>query len=179
VAAAWQLLVLLAMGLAAGLAFGRLGVPGGDMIVGMVVGAVANALWLQVDGLPEAWRLFAQWVVGVGVGATVTRKALADFRPYALAGSLMTALLIVAGLCAGWVLARLASLDLLTAIMGTSPGGADTMMILASELGADARLVTAMHVSRMIVITLVTPVAIRALGTRAQRARAAVTCKSG
>lgn len=164
--ALWQLLVLLALGLLAGLAARGLKIPGGDMIVGLLVAAIANITWLHLPDLPGSWKLFAQWVIGAGVGATVTRQALRDFKPYALAGSLMTTLLILAGLLSGWLLARLTALDLLTAIMGSSPGGADTMMILAGELGADARLVTAMHVSRLIVITLFTPLAIRVLGGR-------------
>lgn len=179
-AAVWQLLVLLAVGFALGQIAQRLKIPGGDMIVGMAVAAVANTAWLHVPGLPATWKLFAQWVVGAGVGATVTRQALRAFKPYALAGSLMTALLILAGLFAGWLLARLTSLDLITALMGSSPGGADTMMILAGELGADVRLVTAMHVSRLIIITLLTPVAIRLMGRRtAHRARAAAASLAG
>jgi uncharacterized membrane protein AbrB (regulator of aidB expression) len=51
----------------------------------MIVAALLNPTWLRLAALPAAWRLFAQWIVGAGVGVTVTRETLRHFKPFALA----------------------------------------------------------------------------------------------
>ncbi len=153
----WRQAVLLALGLAAGLAVTRIKVPAGDLVTGMVVAAVANPAFLHLPDLPITWKLFAQIAVGAGIGATISRAALADFKPFALAGGIMTAFLMASGLALAWVLSRVSSLDLITCIVGCAPGGADTMIILAGEFGANVPLVTAMHVSRLIILMVLLP----------------------
>jgi len=153
----WRQAALLAMGLIAGLAVTRLKVPAGDLVTGMVVAAVANPAFLHLPDLPLTWKLFAQIAVGAGIGATITRAALADFKPFALAGGLMTLFLMASGLALAWVLSQVSSLDLITCIVGCAPGGADTMIILAGEFGANVPLVTAMHVSRIVILMVLLP----------------------
>jgi membrane AbrB-like protein len=161
----WRLALLLAIALVAGFAAERAKLPAGEMLAGMAIAAILNPAWLHLGDLPAAMKLFPQWVVGSSMGATVTLSTLRHFKPYALAGGVTTAALIILGLGMGWVLAQLTSLDLVTCIVGSSPGGADTMVILASELGADTQLVAAMHVSRMVLIMLFLPLLTRtALG---------------
>jgi membrane AbrB-like protein len=156
-----RLAVLLAFGIGAGYLAKRLRIPGGEMLVGMLVAALINPLWLGLPATPESWRLFSAWIIGAAVGATLTREVLRDFRPYALAGVLMTMCLIVAGLGLGWALAEVTGLDHITTVVGSAPGGADTMVLLATELGADAQVVAAMHLSRLIMIMLLMPVLVR------------------
>lgn len=169
----WRLASILAIGLAAGLAAERLKIPAGEMLAGMAVAAILNPAWLHLGELPAAMKLFPQWIVGSTMGATVTVSTLRHFKPYALAGGVTTAALIILGLGMGWILAQLTPLDLVTCIVGSSPGGADTMVILASELGADAQLVAAMHVSRMVLIMLFLPLLTRvALGRPAAKPHA-------
>jgi uncharacterized protein len=112
----------------------------------------------------------------------MSREALRSFRPFALAGGLMTLFLIVSGLGLGWVLAQISPLDLATSVMGSAPGGADTMMILAGELGGDQPLVTAMHTSRIIILTVALPFFVRLANARAgkrQKAAALPAATSG
>jgi uncharacterized protein len=155
--ALWRLVLLLAIGLVAGTLAVRFKLPAGEILASLTVAAVLCPTWLNLPTLPATWKLFAQWIVGTGVGATVTRATLRDYRPFALAGGLMTAFLITAGLVLGWFLAQVTSIDLVTCLVGSAPGGADNMIILAGELGADGRLVTAMHVSRTVVLMVLVP----------------------
>jgi len=157
-----RLVILLALGLVVGLWVARFKIPAGDLLAGMIVAALLNPTWLRLAALPAAWRLFAQWIVGAGVGVTVTRETLRHFKPFALAGALMTVFLIASGLGLGWLLTQISDLDLVTALVGCAPGGADTMMILAGELGADPQIVAAMHVSRMLILMVLLPVLIKA-----------------
>ena len=173
----WRLGLLLVVGLVAGTLAGRLKVPAGEILASMAVAAILGPTWLGLPQLPATWKLFAQWIIGAGVGATVTRAALRDYRPYALAGGLMTAFLILSGLALGWSLSRISSLDLVTCIIGSAPGGADNMIILAGELGADTQMVTAMHVSRMVIVMLLLPLLTRYAAGRS--ARTAPPAKQG
>ena len=166
------LAAVLAVGLIAGTLAARYKVPAGELLAGMTVAAILNPLWLNVPELPATWQLFARWVVGTGVGATVTRSTLRTFKPYALVGGLMTVSLIAAGLGLGWFLAQVSSLDLITCVVGCAPGGAETMIIIAGEMGADVRLVTAMHVSRLVLLMALLPTFIRLINGRRQPAKA-------
>ena len=157
---------LLIVGLGVGLTMVRLRVPGGDLIAGVVVSALASSM-LGISAVPTSWRLAAQILVGADIGATMSREALRSFRPFALAGGLMTVFLLASGLGLGWVLAQISPLDLATSVLGSSPGGADTMMILAGELGGDQALVTAMHTSRIIILTVALPFFVRVANARA------------
>ena len=173
----WGQIALLVVGAAvlAVLAL-KVRVPAGDMIAGIIVAGVVNALWLDLPGLPGWFRYSAQLVIGAGVGASVTREAVRTYRPYAWAGAMSTVLLIASGLGLGWLVSAASGLlsgpaggiDLVTAIVGIAPGGADTMMILAGELGADAQLVAAMHVARLIIIMVMLPAIIRLAAGRSR-----------
>lgn len=166
---ALRLGALLGLGLAAGYVAVRLKVPAPELLAGLAVAALLNPLLLRVPALPSTWRVFAQWIVGAGVGATVTRQTLRDYRPFALAGGLMTAFLIAAGLGLGWLLYRASGVDLVTCIVGCAPGGADTMIILAADLGADPQLVAAMHVSRLVILMVLLPVISRVAARGVER----------
>lgn len=162
----WRQAVLLVLGLAVGLLVARLKLPAGDLLCGLVIAAVANPAFLHLPDLPITWKLFAQIAIGSGIGATVSRQALSDFRPFALAGGLMTIVFISLGLLLAWVLSTISGLDLITCVVGCAPGGADTMIILAGEFGANVPLVTAMHVSRMVILMLVLPPLISRMAQR-------------
>lgn len=156
-----RILLLLGLGLVAGFWASRHQFPAGDFLAGMILAAALNPTLLHLSRIPSFGNLFAQWIIGCGVGTSVTRETLRQFKPYALAGALMTAFLILTGMALGWLLWLITDLDLLTCLLGTSPGGATTLIILAGELGADAQLVSAMHVSRMILIMLLLPALVR------------------
>jgi membrane AbrB-like protein len=170
-----QLALLLAAGLVLVTLLIRLGVriPAADLLLGMALTALTNSTWLHVAQLPVAWRIAAQLIIGVGVGTTVTREAVRNFKPFARAGAVMTVFLILSGLALGWFLSLVSNVDLVTCIVGCAPGGADTMIIMASDLGADVQLVAAMHVARMVLLMVLLPSTVRAvsLGWRPFRSR--------
>ena len=166
---AWRLAVLLAAGILVGNLANRINLPAGEMIACMVLAALIGPPLLGITELPQSWRFLSQLVIGAGVGATVTRKTLRDFKPYALAGILTTAFLLFLGFSLGWLLSLVTSLDLLTCIMGSAPGGADTMFILADELGADSELVAAMHIARLVMLLLLLPILVRLANDRLER----------
>jgi uncharacterized protein len=166
--------LLLAGGLAAGFIAKRFNMPAGDLLAPMFVAALMNPTWLQISVFPESLRLFSHWIIGMGVGVSINAKVLRDFRPFMVAGLLMTAFLITSGFALGWLLSVITDIDLLTAVIGCAPGGATPLIILSGELGADAQLVAAMHVSRMLILTILLPLLIRGAARRLS-ARTAAT----
>jgi hypothetical protein len=157
------LALLLLLGLAAGVAAVRARLPAGEMLAGLALGALAGRHWLGLGSLPSGWQFFAQWIIGAGVGASVTRETLGGFRRFALAGSLATVALLVAGLALGLLMRAVTGLDLATCVIGSAPGGAEQMVLLAGELGGDLRLVAAMHITRQVVLMVGLPFLLRAL----------------
>lgn len=158
--------ILVALGAIAGLLGRKVKMPAGDLLAPMLLAAVVNPAWLHIQAFPPELRLYSNWIIGLGVGASITVAVLRRFKPFALAGTLMTAFLIINGLALGWLLSVLTEIDLLTAILGCSPGGATALIILSAELGADAQLVAAMHVTRMIILMVLLPVLIKGAARR-------------
>jgi len=164
-----RLAILLALGIGAGILAVRYRVPAGGLIAGLFIGALLNPLWLHLDSTPIALRMASQLIIGIGVGVSITRDTLRDFKPFALAGLLMTGYLIVAGMGFGWLLGRFTAMGTITGLVGSSPGGAATMIILAEELGANGQLVAAMHVTRLLALLVLLPVLIRVAAGRGKR----------
>lgn len=72
--------------------------------------------------------------------------------------------------CAGiaWALARIAHIDLLTAYLATSPGGADSIAIIAAGTPVDVAFVMATQMARVVSVLVLGP----------QLAKHAASCRS-
>ncbi len=161
-----RLLGLLAIALAIGHLAHRAHVPAGDLLAGLIVAALLNPTLFHLPSIPSSWPILAQWLIGTGVGTAIGADTLRRFGAFLQAGILVTVLLLVLGLGLGWLLSRLPSIDLATALLSTAPGGADTLIILAPYVGADQQIVTAMHVARLIMLVLLVPPVVRRLSPR-------------
>lgn len=148
-----------ALGLAAIGAIGglALGLPAGALLGSMIVGGVlgfSGHLSVQLPGwlLAISYALIG-WQIGLGFTRDVL-KAAASAMPRILAS---VAALIAFGAAMGWVVARITGLDLLTCYLATSPGGADSVAIIASETRVDTPFVMAMQVFRFLGVLMTGP----------------------
>ena len=112
--------------------------------------------WVKFD-LPP-WLLAAAYaIVGCGVGLRFTRSVLAS----ALRSlpRILISIFALIGLCGLLAVAMmvLGDIDPLTAYLATSPGGADTIAIIAASTNVDMRFVVAMQTSRMVIVMIVAP----------------------
>lgn len=135
------------------------GVVGG--VLGIVLEVPAGALLgsLLAVGLytvvrdrpvrPPSWLgPTARAAVGMVVGSTVTWEVVTTLGrtlPWALAA---TVLITVVGTGCGWLLHRWSPLDRPTAMIACAPGGLAEMTALAEQVGAQAEVVAAIHLSR-------------------------------
>ena len=80
------------------------------------------------------------------------------------------ATILLMAFCGGvaWLLVVLVHVDPLTAYLATSPGGADSVAIIAASSHVDLPFVIAMQTSRFLVVLLIGPTLARFIADRAQ-----------
>jgi membrane AbrB-like protein len=154
-------------GLAVGLALRK--VPAGALLVPMSLG-VALPLLGQPLQLPAPVVAFAATLLGWNIGLTFTRESLV--RAAALLPKMLASIVALMVACAlvGLVLAKVLGLDLMTAWLATSPGGMDSLALIASaSKQVDVPFVIAMQASRFLTLVLVGPLLARTVARLAQR----------
>lgn len=135
---------------AVGLVLNKLRVPGG-MMVGAVVGACAINLALGSTQMPSFFKTAAQIVAGAFIGAGVSRGELGEMRKAFKPAAIVILGLLALNILSGLVISKVSSIDLLTALLGTTPGGISDVPIVAAEMGADASKVLVMQLVRFVV----------------------------
>jgi uncharacterized protein len=155
VQAGWLTYALTALVAALGAWAGtRLRLPAGALMGPLVLGVgleelgVAHLAW--PPGVPQAAFL----VLGLWVGLLFDRasiKTAGRLFPVVLASA---AGLVVACAGLGWSLTALTDIDGLTAYLATTPGGIDSVAIMALGSGADAPLVLAVQTLRLFAVVL-------------------------
>lgn len=153
----------LALAVVGGLLGCRLPVSAGPLLVPLVVGAaLTRAGWLVIE-LPHGLLAIAYALVGWRVGlqfspALLRHAARALPRLAACAAALVVACAALAAL-----LVRALHVDPLTAWLAMSPGGADSVAIIAASTNVDVSFVIAMQMMRFIVVLFTAPTLARLL----------------
>ena len=135
----------------------RFRIPSGALLVPMVLGALVQTgagISLQ---LPHTLLTVTYAVIGWSIGLRFTREVLGHaFRavPQML---LSTALMIALCSLSAWMLVTLLPTDPLTAFLATSPGGLDSVVVIALGTGVDLPLVLALQTLRLFVVVLSGP----------------------
>jgi len=135
----------------------RLHIPAGPILLTMLAGAVVSATNLFPVVLP--WWLIAAaytaigWFVGLRFTRAVVRYVLRSLP--VLAGS--TFLLILLCAAVGEALRGTIHADALTAYLATSPGGLDSIAIIALSSGANVSLILAIQTLRVFFVILTGP----------------------
>ena len=130
----------------------RLRLPAGALLGPLILGvALAELGVVQLawpPGVPQAaYLVLGLWVGLLFDGASV--KQAGRLLPFVLAS---TVGLVLACAALGWALAELTGLDAMTAYLATTPGGIDSVAIVALGSGADAPLVLAVQMLRLLAV---------------------------
>ncbi|HEY1228468.1 MAG TPA: AbrB family transcriptional regulator [Ramlibacter sp.] len=152
----------------------RLRLPAGALLVPMAVGIALQDFGGVPIELPPLALAIAYAFVGWVIGSRFNREVLlATLRsaPKVLA-SIFT-LIALCG-CFGAALAHFANVDPLTAYLATSPGGADTVAIIAASTPVDVPFVMTMQVLRLLFVMATGPAIARMLSRRLRRSEEAV-----
>jgi len=148
------LALLILMTGACALLLKRLGVPNAWVIGPLAAALALTAAGVQLSRLPE-WMIRAgQLFIGVSLGTRFT-PAFVHTAPRFLAGvAACTALTMGAAGLFALLVAEATSLHPGTMILATSPGGIAEMSLTARVLHLGVPVVTAFHVSRMVIVVL-------------------------
>lgn len=159
----WTLLLALSGALVAR----RLRIPAGPMVLPLVIGTVLQALGVLVIELPPAVLALAYALIGWSIGLRFTRTILL----YALRtlpqvlGSILA--LMAVGVVLAAMLFWLAGIEPLTAYLATSPGGADSVAVIAATSAVDAGFVMAMQLARFLMVLVFGPQVSKFVASRA------------
>jgi membrane AbrB-like protein len=127
-------------------------IPAGIFLVPFIAGTVLSTTGHLTIELPE-WLLAASYaMLGWNIGLGFTRPILAHARR-ALLPIVLSILFIMAfsGLLA-FLLTQFAGVDALTAYLATSPGGMDSIAIIAASSNVDVSFVMALQTARLLII---------------------------
>lgn len=131
--------------------------PAGALLLPMGVGAALQAAGLLEIALPSWLLQLAYVAVGWYVGLSFDRQILG--HAFKAAPTLLMSTLALIGLCAvsAWLLTRLMGIDPLTAYLATSPGGLDSVAVIATGSRANVPFVLAMQTMRLFIVILTGP----------------------
>ncbi len=129
-----------------------LAIPAGPMLLPLLVGVVLQALGVLAIELPPALLTISYAVIGWSIGLRFNRAILRHALralPQVFAAILV---LICVGVLIAAGLTLLAGFDPLTAYLATSPGGADSVAVIAATSAVDAGFVMAMQLARFLMV---------------------------
>lgn len=135
----------------------RLKTPGVTFLVPMVLGALLHgAGWMRIE-LPE-WLLATCYaLIGWRIGLGFTREIL--LRATSALWQILLSIIALIAFCGGiaYLLSSLMNIDPLTAYLATSPGGMDSVAIIATSSNVDISFVMALQTMRLFVVLLAGP----------------------
>ena len=151
-----RLALTIAIGLAGGWLFTRLGTP-----LPWMLGALAATMICSMAGLPlQVPQLFRRlWIIVLGImlGSTFTAETFDHLLHWG--GSFLGMILVVTvgTMLAAWFYRQVGRFDKHTALFCASPGGLGEMMILGPALGGDERTIVLCHATRIVMVMALIP----------------------
>ena len=139
----------------------KLNIRSGGFLLPLVVGLLLSHLgWLNIE-LPPWLLLLSYAVIGWSIGLRFTKSLLVHVaRAFPRVLACMVTLILLCGALAA-LLVVTAGVDPLTAYLATSPGGADSVAIIAAASKVDVPFVMAMQTTRLVAVILLAPIITR------------------
>lgn len=135
----------------------QLRIPAGALLLPMLAGAVLNSTGLVTLVLPSwlLWSAYAGlgWYIGLRFDRQTVRHAMRAIPQMLLATLLLIALCCVSA----WLLTIWLHKDGLSAYLATTPGGLDSVAVIAVGSGCDVPFVLALQTVRLFAVVLAGP----------------------
>jgi membrane AbrB-like protein len=154
----WPVYALTALVAVAGAWSGRrLRLPAGALLGPLVLGSLVSELGLLRPDLPPGVPQAAYIALGFYVGLLFDSESLR--RAGRVLPAVFVSILVLMAVCAGLglALAAFTGTDPFTAYLATTPGGIDSVSIIALGSGADISLVLAVQMLRVLAVVLAGP----------------------
>lgn len=135
-------------------------VPAGTMTFSMAAVGAFNII-CDKGYMPLNLRRLTQMFAGALIGSRVTYADVIELK-----GILVPALILLIGIIAvnlfiGFLINRTSSLELITSLLASAPGGLSDIAIIAKELGGDAPKIAVLHSVRVITVIGIFPILIK------------------
>ncbi|MFC0471518.1 AbrB family transcriptional regulator [Halalkalibacter kiskunsagensis] len=132
-------------------------IPAGLVIGPLAITAILNIGSVDLASIPHFLLIAGQISVGIGLGKNISFADLKKGGKYCLVYFAIALTLIIISFGLGAVLANFTTLNLATAILSVAPGGLIEMVLTASMVGADPAIVSALQLTRILLIVIFVP----------------------
>jgi membrane AbrB-like protein len=150
------ILLLLAIATASALLLNASGMPNAFMFGALAAVVVLTVTGIHLSSMPALLSNAAQVVLGCALGARFQRRSLESAPRYVLAVLISVAAAMAVAAAFAAALAWASGLPMPTLVLATAPGGIAEMCITAKVLALGVPLVTAAHVTRVLVLITTT-----------------------
>jgi membrane AbrB-like protein len=147
---------LFAIAALGGVVFMRIHFPNPWMMGPLIATIMATAIGVEFSSMSGALTNVGQVLLGCALGARFSREFVREAPRFVAAIVVTIILMIVMSSLLGWTLAKAAGIFVPSMILATAPGGIAEMSITARTLQLGVALVTAAHVTRVLVIVSLT-----------------------
>jgi len=138
-------------------------IPAGPLLIPLLTGIALSCSGALTITLPPWLMAGCYALVGWSIGLRFTREIV--LYAARVLWKVAASTIILVALCGGlaWLLHLTVGTDPLTAYLATSPGGADSVAIIAASSHVDLPFVMAMQMARFILVLLLGPILARAV----------------
>ncbi len=130
------------------------------LIVSMIVSAAVNLTTGKLY-MPKNVRRVTQMMSGALIGVTVTYESLNHLKMAMLPAVFITIGFVVINILITMIISRTCKIDIATAMLSSSAGGATEAALVALDFGADPAVVTVLQITRLVCTTAFYPVIVK------------------
>ncbi len=130
------------------------------LVVSMIVAAAVNLSTGKLY-MPKAVRRFTQMMSGALIGVTVTDDSLQNLRLVMLPSLFIVLGFVVINVIIALIISRSCGIDIATAMLSSSAGGATEAALVAPDFGADPAIVTVLQITRMVCTIAFYPILVK------------------
>ena len=135
----------------------KINLPSAPLLGPLIGTAILLLSGIEAPSLPSLIVIISQILVGAHMGLIMNLTSLANWKklaPYTAGGNLV---LIFISLGLAWLLTVWHPMSIVSAFLGTSPGGVAEMGVFAQEVQADLSMVTAYQLFRVFFLLFFMP----------------------
>lgn len=147
----------------------RFRIPAGTMIIPAVLAALAGILGIPAAPWPPLVMASAYLILGLQIGGNFDAAVVAQLRRLGWFILLSNLFLLGVSALLAVCLMPLLEIDLLSAYLAATPGGLDSVAVMATDLKADAALILAVHSLRLISVLVIGPYLVQTVAQRLNR----------
>jgi membrane AbrB-like protein len=150
------LLALLVLAATSGALLAKLSVPNAWMLGPLAVAVALTLAEVGLSAIPVWLSNSAQLLLGCALGSGFDRKSLSTAPRFVAMVCASVVLAVLVSALFAWGLALAGTVPISTMVLATAPGGMAEMCVTAKVLQLGVPLVTAAHVTRVIILVTTT-----------------------